>query len=195
MAYLSVADYRAYMAALTSGSPTYSDPADSTFHQALLDSATAFIERETQRKFSATTATRKFGPECVSFTDPQLLMVDEDLLTVTTLTNGDGTVIGSGSYELWPRNRSTYFAIRIKSTSAWTFSDDDSTVSVAGTWGFMASPDADVKRVCARLAYLEQQRRTNTGEVMVMQGAMEYTARVPDDIARWLANMRRRGML
>jgi len=195
MAYLSVSDYRTYMAALTSGSPTYSDPGDTTFHQQLLDSATAFIERETQRKFAAVTATRKFGPECVLFTNPQLLMVDEDLLTVTTLTNGDGTVVASNTYELWPRNRAPYFGIRIKSSSAWAFSDDDSTVSVAGTWGFMASPDADVKRVTARLAYLEQQRRTNTGEVMVMQGAMEYTARVPADIARWLASMRPRRVL
>lgn len=192
MAYLTVADYRTYMAALTAGAPTYSDPGDTTFHQQLLDSATTFIERETRRKFSAVSATRKFGPECVSFTDPQLLMVDEDLLTVTTLTNGNGTTIASNAYELWPRNGSPYFGIRVKSSSAWAFSDDDATVSVAGTWGFMASPDTDVKRVTARLAYLEQQRRTNTGEVMVMQGAMEYTARVPDDIAHWLAGMRRR---
>lgn len=195
MAYLSVSDYRAYIAALTSGNPTYSDPADTTFQQQLLDSATAFIESETGRSFTAVTATRKFGPEALPSSDANLLMLDDDLLTVTTLTNGDGTVIASNQYDLWPRNRLPAYAIRVRTSMAWAFSTDDSTVSVAGTWGLMATPNADVKRVTARLAYLEQQRRTNTGEVLVMQGAMQYSARVPDDLANWLLRHRRRRAL
>lgn len=194
MAYVTLAEYRLYMeslAGIATDQPVHYTPSDDTLQTQLLASAQALIERETHRRFEAVTATRTYGPGAVYYSDPRLLMLDEDLLSVTTLTNGDGAVIAASEYRLFPYNTSPKFGIQLKSTSSWAFGDDG-VVSVAGSWGYTAVADSDVKRVTCRLAYLEQQRRTATGQVAVLgDGTKTYESAVPADLAKWLASMRR----
>lgn len=69
------------------------------------------------------------------------LTFDEDLLEVTTLTNGDGTTIASNQYLLDPYNHTPYYQLKIKRSSsvAWmvnTDGDFERVVSVLGVWGF-----------------------------------------------------------
>jgi hypothetical protein len=184
------------MRALTAGQPVVYTDAELLVVQGLLESAQTFIEEETGRRFEAATQTRYYKGDAVPFHDPTLLLVDDDLLTVTSLTNGDGTVIASSLYWLEPRNKSPKFGIRLKSGAAWSFGTDGE-VAVAGTWGYTAAASADVKRVTCRLAYLEQQRRTATGEVRVLgEGGFSFQASMPKDLAEWLTRRsRRRGNL
>lgn len=64
------------------------------------------------------------------------LMLTEDLLAVTTLTNGDGTVISSGDYALYPNDGfSVACGIEVINTT-WSFSLMSSRVQVAGVWGW-----------------------------------------------------------
>lgn len=82
-----------------------------------------------------TDATRYFDPQHV---DGKSLWIDMPLLTVTTLTNGDGTVISSSDYRLWPYNSTIKREIRLKSSVDWIF-DADELISVEGKWGYSTS--------------------------------------------------------
>lgn len=73
-----------------------------------------------------------------------LWLGDADLLSVDSLTNGDGTSISSTSYWLEPRNKKPYRYIRLKSDESWVFNTDGE-ISVAGSWGYSTGPDDDLK--------------------------------------------------
>ena len=61
-----------------------------------IEDAQSYIESQTNRVFEATTATRQYGNDARDRYDSTLLNLDYDLLTVTTLANGDGA--GDSTY-------------------------------------------------------------------------------------------------
>lgn len=68
------------------------------------------------------------------------LDLDKLLLAVTTLTNGDGTVIAASEYNPLPRNQTPYYALRLKeNTTNWWTTDGggnrESVIALAGIWG------------------------------------------------------------
>lgn len=194
MAYVTLTEYKAYMESSTQGFTAPQTAAEETFVTNLLTSAQQFVEDWTGRRFEAATATRYFDARSIAYTDPQRLFMDDDLLTVTTLTNGDGVVLSGSSYYLEPYNLTPKHAIRLKTDYSWSFSTDGR-VSVAGTWGYTASASRDVKRITCKLAWLEQQRRFATGEVTVIDGGtFTYEAAVPKDVAQWLDRHVRRAV-
>lgn len=118
----------------------------------LIDRASAMIDRLTGRKFTERIETRYYTPKV--HTDGKLLLVDDDLLSVTTLTNGDGTVIPADGYRLYPLNHSPKYGIMLNSDYVWAYTDDpEGSISVAGTWGYCtdAGRSPDMTQACARL--------------------------------------------
>src|SRR3712207_6110037 len=77
--------------------------ADSILDDAL-DWAQKWIDGYTGRTFEATTATRYYTRDDIDPDNAARLIVDEDLLAVTGLVNGDGTGLVTGSCWLEPRN-------------------------------------------------------------------------------------------
>jgi hypothetical protein len=117
-----------------------------------LDQASRFIEHAKGRRFDVRRETRLFDiPGLLKRTpigyypglrqnnyNSQPLALDEDLLSLTTLTNGDGTVITSAEYVLEPGNRYPKKSIRLTDTS-WalpTTGIQQQAISVNGLWGF-----------------------------------------------------------
>lgn len=145
MAYATLAQARKELNIVTFG--------DDALIQEKLDAATIVIERETGWIFEAVTATRYFDSDAV---DDNLLWVGGDLVSITTLTNGDddATVISSSDYRLLPRNEGPpYHEVKmlIDTTTTWEF-DIDGEVSILGAWGYSASPPDDIMQACIRLA-------------------------------------------
>lgn len=69
------------------------------------------------------------------------LKVDEHLLSVLTLTNGDGTVIAPDDFLLYPANYYPKNKIKLKNSSdvAWNYpssGDTDQVIDVDGLWGY-----------------------------------------------------------
>lgn len=69
------------------------------------------------------------------------LWLYDDLLAVTTLTNGDGTTIASTAYVLDPYNYTPKFQLRLLRSQGivWQVSstgDDERAISLAATWGY-----------------------------------------------------------
>lgn len=78
------------------------------------------------------------------------LDLDDDLLSVTTLTNGDSTTIAATDYVLVERGRPPYFGIRLKesSTVVWEMDSSGNTewvISIAGTWGYIDRAGTDAR--------------------------------------------------
>lgn len=117
----------------------------------LLDRVTARIEIETSRNFEAETKTNYYDSSAYS-TEDHLLYLSDDLLTITTLTNGDSdaTEIPDTEYRLLPRNEGPpYWSIKLHSDSTYYWEwDTDGWVSVAGTWGYSATPPDDIVEAC-----------------------------------------------
>lgn len=156
MAYTTTAKIKEYL-----GIPFNLNTDDDLISDLLLR-ATEIINKETGQKFEPVTLTKEYGYQTVDrFNYPRTLMLDDYLQTVTTLTNGDGTVITYDQYILLPKNRNAYTSIVLKSNAdGWTFDDMyDSFISVAGTWGLFSSVPADVEHYTIRLiAYLYKQK-------------------------------------
>lgn len=71
---------------------------------------------------------------------PQWLELDEDLLEIVTLTNGDATTISLSDVQLQPQNAYPHWALRLKQTAGSRFvyanGDPYGAISVNGWWGY-----------------------------------------------------------
>src|SRR3990167_11453039 len=93
--YATVAELKSYKNITTTG--------DDTLLQDLLDDAQDILERAYQRLFEASAdSTHYFDP--TRDVRGRTLYFDDDLAAVTSITNGDGTVVTSSQYVLEPRN-------------------------------------------------------------------------------------------
>jgi hypothetical protein len=155
--------------------------ADDTVCQQALDAAEEYIEAETHRFFESTTQTRYYREDAL-WPNSRTLRLDNDLLTITAggLLNGDtaATPIAATSYVLLPRNDAPpYHYIELTEPAAplvtayWEF-DTDMWVSVAGTWGWSATPPADVKQaVLVLAAYFYRQKDSSIFDTTAIPGA------------------------
>ncbi len=121
----------------------------------LLTGIIAAVNARFPHTWEAETLTRYYDPTVD--TDGRTLKLGKPLLTVTTLTNGDTTVITSAYYKLWPYNGPPYTRIILKSSGPyyWTYlTDPEGSISVAGTWGYSTTCPADINQaVCEWVAY------------------------------------------
>jgi hypothetical protein len=99
------------------------------------------------RTFYARTETHYFNTP-----DGLQLDLDDDLLTVTTLTNGDATVVTSSKYFLIDRNKPPYYEIKLRASSGiiWQLDsngDEEQAISLAGSWGYVDRAATDARSV------------------------------------------------
>jgi hypothetical protein len=133
--YATLAEYKAQ--AIPDGAI---DAADDAVIEVLLKQASRYIDSKTARHFYPRIETRYYNvPDARD--SARLLELDDDLLEIITLTNGDGTVLTSAYYNLRPKNYSPRFGIELKeSTSTFWETDSDGNaqdaISVLGIWGY-----------------------------------------------------------
>lgn len=140
-----------------------SDTMDDVLIESLITAASRYIDNVTRRRFYASTETHYFDvPE-----SGRDLWLNDDLLAVTTLTNGDGTVIPAAEYKLRPYNITPYYMLTLKASSDvyWQGEADGDTegvISIAGSWGYSATAPEDIKEACLMIA--RNVYRGRTGE-------------------------------
>lgn len=164
----------------------------------LIDRAQSAIESHTGWVFEAATLTRYFDSDAVM---DGLLWVGGDLLSITTLTNGDddGTEIVAADYRLLPRNEGPpYYGIQmlVDTTTTWEF-DIDGEVSILGTWGYSTTPPDDIVHACIRLTgyyYRQKDAQTydvtatpNAGIITIPQGIPADVKLILDKYPRWVS--------
>lgn len=192
MAYVTLAEWKAYRGTLSGAVQVAFSTLEDDSLQTYLDQAQAELDAQCGKSFEAATQTRYYRACDIAWGNSRKLLLDKWLLTVTTLTNGDGTVISSSDYWLMPRGIAPFDAIELKSTASWAFGTDGE-ISVAGTWGFMATADDRVKRVTMRLAEFFYQKRGTTGESQIIgEGQIVVAAQYPKDVQDFITAERRR---
>lgn len=182
MAYATTAELKAYLG--------ISGTSDDTLLAALITRAQAAIDSYCGRTFQAASGTRYYDWRDV---DGDTLYLDADLVSVTTLTNGDGTEIAETEYVLEPRNGTPKYAIRLLSTSAWSVGVDEE-IAVAGQWGWSESPPADIVQATIRLAaYMYRQKDATTFDATAFTdvGVMTIPQGIPKDVLALLQPYRR----
>lgn len=187
----------------SAGSGTHTITRSNADTDLLTDSITAaqaYIEAQTNRVFEATTETRYYDDSALDRWNGRLLnLFSDDLLTVTTLTNGDssGTEIDTGDYWLVPRNEGPpYHGILLKSDidDYWQW-DTDYWVSVAGTWGYSTTVPGDIKqatKVLAAFAYRAKDASVFETTAIVESGAIAIPQGIPAYVDRVLTFYKRR---
>lgn len=175
MSYAALADFKSYITEMTGGIQTTYTTAENTVLQQFLDQADAEIDAYCGRSFGqgANNHTHYYTKDDV---DDKTLFLDSDLVSITTLTNGDGTVISSSDYWLLPMNASitgqngydgSYYAVQLKDGHSWEF-DTDGRISVNGRWGWMQGAPTEIVRAAMRLAYWYWAKRNQTGATEVL---------------------------
>lgn len=103
--------------------------------------------------------------------DGPALYVTNDLISVTTLTNGDGAAITSGQYVLerlsGERGTPPYQVIRLRTSSGaqWRYTTDpEGAISVLGRWGYSITPPARITQLATELVAFWYRRRLAAGD-------------------------------
>lgn len=191
MAYANLGDLRQFLG--------MTETTDDALLQEAIEDATAYIDAHTNRHFEAVTDTRYYDSAARDRCNSYLLnLFNDELLTITTLTNGDSsaTVIAAANYTLLPRNEGPpYHNILLKTDSGYYWEwDTDYWVTVAGTWGYATAVPDDIRRATLALAsYLYRQRDSQVFEVTAIMesGAIAIPQGIPATVDRILARYRR----
>lgn len=112
------------------------DQADDAFFEALIENTSRLIDQQTGRWFYPRIMTRTHD-----MPNSMELRLNADLLSITSISNGDATAVTSSQYVTMPHEDSPFWAIRLKPSSSisWTSTDDgdtDGAISIVGIWGY-----------------------------------------------------------
>ncbi len=133
--YTTLEDFRA--AKMPKESTLVTGTGDGTVILGFIREVSGIINGIAGRQFVPTVATRYFDAILdVSGSD---LRLDKDLLSITTITNGDTVAVTPGQRTTVPKNLTPYNRIRLLSSSgiSWTYATDpEDAISIAGTWGY-----------------------------------------------------------
>jgi len=149
MAYIDLIELKNYLGISGEG--------DDEKLESAIDAAQKGIESQCKTRFEGSTGTRYYREQDLKYLPDigpgtqKVLWLGEDLLSVSTLTNGDATAVSSTSYWLEPRNKPPYQYIRLRTDESWVFNTDGE-VEVAGTWGTSTAADAMVREVTREYA-------------------------------------------
>jgi hypothetical protein len=156
---------------------------DDTVLETIIEAASRYLDDQTGRTFYARTETRLYD-----IPKGRELHLDDDLLTVTTLTNGDSTVIPSTQYILSPANVYPKRAIELKGSSSYAWQttssgDTKQVISVAGTWGWTSTTPTEIKEATRQIAKNVANRRTgenSAGEALILPSGIVVS---PQDLS------------
>lgn len=190
MAYTTTADVKMYLGVTTS--------TDDTLIAGLVAQAEAAINAATQRIFDASTDSTHYL-DAVADVDGRTLLLRDDLASITSIVNGDGTTVTSGQYVTNPRNEAPYYSIRLLASSGVTWgytTDPEDAIAVTGKWAYSTTAPYDIQQACTRLAaWMYRQRENRTGDddrTIIAGNATLLPSTVPSDIRTLLAPYRRR---
>jgi hypothetical protein len=185
MSYATLAQVKTYLG--------ISGATDDALINDMLSSATAMIDSYTHRTFAAQiNATRHF--DAYEDVEGARLILDYDLCSIASITNGDGTAVTSAQYVTSPRNSTPYNTITLKRSygAYWTTDnngDPENAIAISGKWGYSQTPPADIEQACIRMAsYMYRQKDSQVFDVTATPelGQITIPQGTPPDVIRLL---------
>jgi len=183
---------------------------DDTLLSLCIDRAQSTIESYTNRLFEASAdTTRKYTPIIDrigsgmgfqgSLMDDYAIDLDFDLISITSITNGDGSNVPTASVITLPLNFTPAYAVRIKQASGyfWTYTGSpEASVSITGRFGYSLTPPANIVQATLRLASQMYRQRDGSPDlgnsIISADGSTIVTSAMSRDIEALLKPYRRR---
>lgn len=155
----------------------------------LISEATAYFEDATKRHFYELSQARKYHALRDVY-DRRTLILDEDLLSVTSITLGDGTIVKPTYYELEPYNSLPKALIVLHRNAGviWRqYTTPEASITVTGLWGYNTGtiPPEDVQYAVAKLAswYYRRRKAAPDGQTgAAEQGKPAVPQTMPDEV-------------
>jgi hypothetical protein len=163
---------------------------------ALIARAQAAIDAHCRQTFEASADTTRYF-DAVRDVSERSLFLDAPLCAVTSVTNGDGSVIASTKYTTEPRNSTPWHTLRLKGNAgvAWSYtSTPEDAIVIVGKWAYSTTAPVDVVQACARLAaYLYKQRDNalDLDRTVIVGDTTIMPLRIPGDVLTLLRPYRR----
>lgn len=164
----------------------------------LITRVSAMIDKETGRLFGVSSDTTKyFDLDNVNGRDLELFDVKDQLLSVTSVTNGDGTSISTGNLILLPRNGERYHTVRLTSASGVSWSTGtDEYIEIAGKWGYsLTIPEAIREAAIEGVIHIFNQAKSLGGDRDVQissDGMVIRPSAMPANVQRIMKLYRKR---
>ena len=191
--YCTLAEFKAY------GLPkAQTSIADDTVINLLIESASREADHQMRRTFFAISGIHYFDTPLANQTPPignyltsptnptDTILFDDDLQSLPSITNGDGTVLNPSDYILLPYKGSPYYGVRLRPTAgiAWNtaLGDPLGAIQVSGDWGADTVPDADLKiavMMVVKAAYNRRSGENMSSRSIITAGGVIVT---PEDI-------------
>ena len=172
--------------------------ADDTVISMLIDSASREADHIMRRTFYPTTGVHYFDTPIANQTPPignyltsptnpaDTIMFDDDLQSLTGITNGDGTVLDASMYILIPYSGAPYYAVKLRPTAgvAWNTNAGDplGAVQISGKWGADEAAPSDIQEAVMMIVKNAYNRRfgdNTSGKSIITSGGVIVT---PEDI-------------
>lgn len=158
MAYITTAQLKSYMGITAS--------TDDTLLGLCIDRAQSVINSYTNRVFESTADTTRYYTPIIDrigsgfgysgdLADDYTIDTNYDLISITSITNGDGSNVPTSAVVLLPVNFTPAYAIRLKNSSGyyWTYvNSPESSITVVGRWGYSLTAPANIQQACLRIA-------------------------------------------
>lgn len=187
MAYATKAQVKQYLG-IPSGTTSEDDLIDD-----IIDRVQAFVNSYTGRLFEASAdTTRKFDAKRDTSDNRLMLTFDHDLVSITSITNGDGTSVTASEYVMIPTNYSPKFAIRFKASANkyWTYEDDpEEAITIVGRWCYSLTAPLDVEQAVIRLTSYIYRQKDNAGEfdrTILAGNSTLLPTQIPRDVLEYL---------
>ena len=202
MAYITTAQLKTYMGITASG--------DDSLLSLCIDRAQSAIESYTNRVFEAgSDTTRKYTPiidrigSGMGFNgdliDDYTIDTQYDLISITSITNGDTTNIPTANVVTMPLNFTPAWAVRIKQGSGyfWSYTGSpEASVSIVGRWGYSLTAPANIQQACLRLASQMYRQRDGSPDlsdsIISADGSAIVSGAMRSDVKALLNPYRRR---
>lgn len=139
--------------------------------------------------------TRYYDPSALSY--EATLKLDQPIVSVTTLVNGDGVTLSGAAYRLHPRNASPYWSIRLLSGYAWQFGIDGE-IAVTGKFGWSLTRPKPVQEAAIMLSgwlFKRYQAALQDATVNLDLGQLVYSDPIPKQVTMMLAPFRAYGKM
>jgi len=195
MAYTTTAQVREYLKIDTT--------IDDALLARLITAAQRKIDQFTKTTFEVSAQTTRYF-DAIRDVEDRGLMLDTDLVSITTLTNKADSAAasetwGASEYVLLPTNSSPKYKVQLRDSSDKDFDYGDSpeeAIAIAGSWGFSGSVPDDITHIAVRLvAYYYDQRDSGVfvTQVIPEAGVITVPQGLPADVREDLFPYQYRG--
>ena len=188
MAYTTPGAVKAYLG--------ISEATDDELITSLISAAQLAIDSHCHRTFEASADSTRYFDYSSEYIDGAWLYLNDEIASITTVTNGDSNEVTSAQYTTWPKNETPYSRIRILSNSGktWTYTSEwMDAISITGRWAYSTTAPADVAQACIRLAsfYYRAKDAPLTDVTAIEAGTVIRTPGLPSDVKAILSGYRK----